>query len=31
LGFQLYFVVVLIIRMRAILTARRIRALHMVE
>jgi heme exporter protein C len=31
LGFQLYFFVVLIIRMRTLLAARRIRALHMME
>ena len=31
LGFKLYFLAVLVIRMRALLTARRIRALHMVE
>jgi heme exporter protein C len=30
-GFKLYFLAVLVIRMRALLTARRIRALHMVE
>jgi heme exporter protein C len=30
-GFKLYFVTVLIIRMRTLLTARHIRALHMVE
>ncbi|MDA1308103.1 MAG: heme ABC transporter permease CcmC, partial [Proteobacteria bacterium] len=30
-GFKLYFLAVLVIRMRTLLTARRIRALHMVE